>query len=466
MRKIWLTGLLLLQCTVMFPIAYTTITGKISGADSYKARLLVWTDQITFSEKLLASAPISSEGSFNLIAELREPTFAFIAIGNLRTGIILEPGKGYDLQFGNYPAESYLETRNLFLQNESLNYRIVNQIPDDLNLVANEINTTYNKFLAQHYMDVYKKRQPVIDSFIDNFFLLYGGYTQPYVRIMVDYKIAMLKLGSYKVSMEQAYNLWLSDQDFLYTHPDFMEFFNQLFSQYLTTRLKNYSFQELKNTINDQGSYFGLSELIGRDTVLRNELLREVVMIKGLGEIYNHRDFSKPQVLKILNHIALFSKFEEHRAIAQNLITLFTRFDHGRKAPEFSFSDKQGATKTLNDFSGKYLYLVFYTSNCVPCLSELEMLKTYYNDIKSGAEVVTVSLDPNQGKFWKSSVQQQYPWPVLHFNHQFDQTDQYGIRSYPVFILIAPDGTFEAYNARQPSSQFREWFEEVVLKPR
>lgn len=464
MSRTILTVAIVLSTLLLSAQGFTTIKGSIQGASGYSIRLLTWSDQVTFIEKKLASATIDEKGNFNLIVEIKAPTFAFFAIGNIRAEIILEPGRAYEVKFSDYPPAEYLETRNLILQNERLEYTLINQPSDNINQIVAEATIMYNDFLARHYMDLYLKRQGVVDAFIDTFFLRFGVYTDPWISKLVDYKIATLKLSGYKISTELAWQMWFQGRDIEYHHPDFMDLFNQLFSNYLTTRLKNYSYSELKNIINSHGTFFMLSELIGRDTVLRNEQLRELVMIKGLGEIYHNRDFYSGNVLKILHHIAAASKFREHRMIASNLIFLNTRFEKGMMAADFSLPDLEGNIHSLSKYRGKYVYLAFFASNCIPCLAEFKLLSDIYPALKSHLEVITIGLDPDFNKFKTAMEQYQYPWQSLHFNNDFELTDRYDIRNYPFFILIAPDGSFDTYGARQPSAQFKSWFEEVVLK--
>lgn len=458
------TILLLALSLTLNAKAFTTIKGTINGAHGYDIRLMTWSDQITYIEKKLASARIDSEGNFNLIIELQTTTYAFFAIGNIRADIVLEPGRAYEVRFADYPSLSYMETRNLILQKETIGYEILHQSANDINNIVLDATIMYNNFLADNYMDLYLKRQKVVERFIDTFFLKFGSQQDPWIQNMVDYKIAILKLSGYHLTMEQAWKLWLHNRDIEYHHPDFMEFFNQLFSNYLTTRLKHYTFNELKNIINEKSSYFFLSEMMGRDTLLRNEQLRELVMIKSLGEVFHNRDFYNGSIVKILNHIVTSSKFLEHRIIASNLLFLNTRFDKGMMAPDFEFTGLDGETYSLSKYRGKYVYLAFFTSNCIPCLAEFQYLAAIYPELNSNLEVLAISLDPDPEKFRKTLEQHQYPWPAIHFSNDFELTTRFDIRNYPFFILIAPDGSYHTYMARQPSEQFKLWFEEVVLK--
>jgi peroxiredoxin len=443
---------------------FTTIKGSIEGANGYQIRLLTWADQITFVEKKLAAATIDEQGQFNLIVELTSTVYAFFAIGNLRGEILLEPSRAYELKFDPYPPLSFFETRNPVLQREPLKYTISNAASNDINIHAAAIERSYNDFLAKHYMDLYLRKPKVVEAFIDTFFLQFGSLTNPWLRQMVDFKIATLKISGYKITLEQAFEIWLKGQDTEYNHPDFMEFFNQLFSNYLTTRLKHYTYRELTNLINETGTYFALDEMVGRDTILRNEQLRELVILKGLGEIYHNRDFNDANILKMLNFIAASSKFKEHRLIASNLIFLNTRFDKGMMAPDFSLPDHSKKRISISEYRGKHLYVAFFMSNCIPCMAEFTYLESIYPGLKNKMEVLAVSLDPDTSKFWKSIQQYQFPWPTVHFDNDFELTDRYQIKTYPFFILIAPDGSFDTYGARQPSAQFKSWFEEVVMK--
>ena len=462
--KQYLIAFLLMYGGMIYAGPVTTIRGSIQGASGYEVRLLTWADQVTYIEKKLATSPIDAMGNFNLITDLKSTTYAFFAIGNLRADILLEPGAAYEIHFEDYPSLSILETRNLLLQKESLAYTFLKQEDDKINDLSAGVEQMYNSFLSKHYMDIYLKRTSVTEAFLDSFFLKFGTVKHPWIQKMVDYKTAILKMSAYKITPEMAYNLWISDRDFEYHHPDYMDFFHQVFDHYLTTSLKNYTYDELIHTINNQGSYRALSELVGRDTLLRDELIREMVILKCLGELYHNRYFHQDQVLKILSFIGATSKFPEHRIIASNTIFQLTRFNPGKMAPDFSLPDEQGIPHSISHYKGKYLYLMFYTSNCVPCLAELTYLASIYQELAPDLDVLAVGLDPNPDKLWKTVEQQKFPWKTVHFNQDFELLDRYMIRNYPFFILIAPDGSFDTYGARQPSSQFQPWFEEVVLK--
>jgi peroxiredoxin Q/BCP len=72
-----------------------------------------------------------------------------------------------------------------------------------------------------------------------------------------------------------------------------------------------------------------------------------------------------------------------------------THLKEGDKAPDFSFTDIQGLSKSLKSLAGKKVILYFYPKDNTPgCTAEACNLRDNYTDLKSkGFEVIGVSAD-------------------------------------------------------------------------
>ena len=72
-----------------------------------------------------------------------------------------------------------------------------------------------------------------------------------------------------------------------------------------------------------------------------------------------------------------------------------THLKEGDKAPEFSFTDHLGESKSLTQFQGKKVILYFYPKDNTPgCTAEACNLRDNYQELKDqGYEVIGVSAD-------------------------------------------------------------------------
>ncbi len=443
---------------------YTTIRGIAPGAEGCEIWLIGHTDYISFCEKRLATATIDDKARFNLLVETKHTTYAIIAIANYRRGIYIEPGNAYELVFDSIKFDHETEQTNLFLDNTGFSYEIMNQASNELNNIINLFNADYNAFISKNYMALYDKRKSVIIPFIDTLKNKYSRFSNDFFETFAYYRIAYLESMVKNYRVEQSYNNYIRNKDFDFSHIEFMEFFNNLFDNYLLTRLKGYSYYDLIDVVNKKGSYHQLFTLLERDTLLRNVRIRELVIIKGLGELYNNMDFDQQNIEKILKFIAASSKFENHRSIAANLLYTLTRFNRGVTAPDFVLRDSTGNKYSLSDYQGSYLYLNFFKSGCIPCIAEFMALQSIKDNIEEDLIILSICTDHDENSFQAFLSEYSFDWQFLHFNRDYSLLDRYRIRSYPYYILIGPDGKILEYNAKQPSQRFNLWFRKIVAK--
>lgn len=142
-------------------------------------------------------------------------------------------------------------------------------------------------------------------------------------------------------------------------------------------------------------------------------------------------------------------------AIALILIVRYFYFKpnviHGDKAPDFSFVDLQGNTKTLSHFRGQVVLLDFWGSWCPPCRKENpDLLKIYDRYGATGQfAIISVGIETNKEAWAQAIEKDQLSWNNHFTEHQrFDSevAKLYGIKSIPSKFIIDKKGNIVSVN--------------------
>lgn len=147
---------------------------------------------------------------------------------------------------------------------------------------------------------------------------------------------------------------------------------------------------------------------------------------KGIREIYNN-----------------LSKRQHNKEFGKMLYNLLNNYSVGDVLKQISLPDTSGKKIKLLPKKQKYVLLDFWASWCTPCIAELPLLKSWYNNSdRSQFEIIGISIDTNADKWKKSILSNNITWKNasdlegnrgLIFN-------KLNIRSIPTKVLIEPTG--------------------------
>lgn len=109
-------------------------------------------------------------------------------------------------------------------------------------------------------------------------------------------------------------------------------------------------------------------------------------------------------------------------------------------APAFTLPDLSGEPTALADYTGKVVYLNFWTTWCKWCKKELPDLQHVYEDNRDqGLVVLAVDVGEDAGKSSSYIREKGYTFPVL-LDNQKKVSEAYHVGSIPVSVLIDPQG--------------------------
>ncbi|MCB0805308.1 MAG: redoxin domain-containing protein [Bacteroidales bacterium] len=438
----------------------TAFDGTLSGAEGYEIRLSTTDDYISNRTVILYETWVDSAGYFLLTADHKEIRKVFIETGFYKLEMFALPGDHY--QFFCDTVSLKNEYRPLY----NLGYLPCSLISGDtsgLNEKINHFDRLYNEFVYETFSGYYQRRDlRVIYAFEKKTDSIFGSPEDDFFGIYRKYKLASLKLSIAPTRKAKLFQEYLNDQEIRYNHPEFMNFFTSLFDRHLTGNNRFIQRYELKEMINQPVAYDALIDSLGKDTLLRNEKIRELVLMMTFKELYYQPDLYAPNILNYLNYISEQSKFALHRRIAENLIFVLTRLQNGFPAPGFTLPDLYGDTVRLHDFLGKPVYIGFMNTLSFASLGEFEYMDSLFVKYQNQIHFITISFDFNREVISKFKDEKNYNWTFLYNGNRYGITEKYDLKTLPLFVLIDGNGNILQFPARKPSENVSASLERLI----
>jgi thiol-disulfide isomerase/thioredoxin len=245
-----------------------------------------------------------------------------------------------------------------------------------------------------------------------------------------------------------------------------MNFFNAVFDTYVFAGSRNIQGSDLRHAVNRVNSYHALMDSLGKDTILRNEVLRELVMLKALQSMHGNPDYRQQNVENILNYINTNSKFPEHRSVARNILFEKNNLVPGAVSPSIVvYDENDNPVRIPEDFQGKFIYLGFWASWCESCMLEFIALKELFDQYRDDIVFINISTERNPVIFDAYLNSADYGWLEFHFRHDFHILDAFKVRALPTFVLFDTNGNILDYPALKPSANVKQRFDRI-LNPR
>ncbi len=437
------------------------ITGT---ANTYKGKTITaysYQDFITNTPVMIASDKISDSGHFTItLPNIKTDQYLYLNIENFNGSIYVAPGKSYQVVF---PPPDSLHYQNPFITH-IVDLGFVNNKANDINSMVIDFNEQWDLFWKKYYTYfVRKEATTVLDSFRITMQQRYSDVKNEYFWGYLNYTIAEIEINIL-VGQKTLANKYLKNKPVLYHNYEYMKFFNDYFKDYLGQfALERSNHDDDVNRFIKGNDYPNLLEVMKINPILRsNDSLCELVLLKGLYELYYSGDYDKDIIKAMLKNISVLSKIDEDKLIAKNILNSFTEITGGNEAPEFTLKDMQGDQTSLIDFRGKYLYLCFFKSSVSECMSELDVMSALRRQYGKKINFVCISEDDTYADLQKFLDQNKiYNWPFL-FDEGHKVLKQYDVKTLPEFFLINSKGHFLKSPADPPSHGIQQTFDVIV----
>ena len=442
-----------------------TIYGNSAAGSAYIFRLYVIEDALSGLVRVADQQRPNQKGGFILGFEAQKIQEVKIMVGMQSMKFYAIPGHTYHLNFN----EITLENQNVFLPQTPL--QVIFEEEDMLNIVIDGFNYDYQKFLENDFLFLVKNRdRSRYEEFATDVkekmdkTILQDSVSSLFFKNYIYYRLADLRLAA-RLQKEQELGLeTLSNKPITLHNPAYIDFFKKYFKNYLHEWKNGEDYDKLKELINLGPPIKELDDLLGKNPVLVEEKLRELLLLYSLKQSFYKSDFSRESINTLLIERSKNSKFKELQHIALNLNTTLNRFVKGETPPSINLVNQFGEKKSLSNYSGTKTYLMFVDPKCETCEMDINIIKTVQADYAHLIKFVSIYSSPNKDEAQKWVAKQEANWDFLWFKDNYQLLNDYQVKTYPKYILLDEDGRLEYYFPPKPRENLISYLKALQKK--
>lgn len=441
-----------------------TIKGKTHFSHIGKEIVLSdYSDYITYTKTKESIDTVDKDGYFELKLQSNITKPVLISINNLTGKIYVQPNFVYGIYF---PSKDSL-TNNQEGTETTVDISVYGKDSTELNALIVDFNTQYNN-LFLNIKDGYlspAKLNVMLDTFLVATKKRYSHIKNPYFKNYVDYSFADF-FSSTSRNKTFLYKQFIERRPIQYSNYEYMQFFNIYFKGYLKAFASTKNGGNIYNSINAFADYRDLQNQFKADQSIKNDTVRELVVLKGLIDFYYSPDFDKHQVQSVIEQLHRETKIEEHKKIAFNMLQTIYQLQPGAPAPDFVANDKTGLKVNLSNYKGKYIYLNFFSTQSDVSLKEMQKIIELKKKFNDKVTFVSVCLDDSiktYKAYLKANPKQD--WIILHQAQNSSAKQAYNIKTLSGFFFINQQMQLAQSPALMPSEGLEYKFN-ALFRPR
>lgn len=443
-----------------------TIRGKAHHSYNGKVvQLFTLTDFVTNVEQKEGQDTIQHDGFFELSfhSEFTQPVF--LKIENVTAKLYVQPDFVYGITIPELD-ESFDRKNDAELP---VNIGIVGADSSELNVLTFNYQEQYtnmfiskdNKFMNRN---VLFKRADSLKRLCD---VKYANVKNVYFKSYYDYSIASVN-ASLSRGENYLINSYILKKPIQYHHYEYMQFFSSCFGGYLNSVASMKKGQSLYNIINVKANYDLLNAFLKDDKFLKNDSLRELVIIKNLWDFYYSSEFFPEAIETIVSDINQRTKISEHKKITGTMLSYFNKMQPGSSAPDFAARTKDGTIGVLNAFKNRWIYLNFFSTANVESMKEMPKIAALKKKYGNKIVFVSICLDDSLKSYInyvKSNPK--FDWNIWYnYDRSFSITakEKYYVTGTEAYFLINNFGYLAQSPAPSPSKGI-EYKLNAIVKP-
>jgi len=419
---------------------------------------LTFTDQITYLEKELCSSLVDTDGNFQCSFNTSKTQYVFLHLGAYEAFLFVEPGKEYELILPELKEKTIADQLNPYFSPIQYHLGIENSSETELNYQLAFFDEIYTQMIENNSYLIYSKSAKLdVDKEIQKVDSLFDDIDNKFFNDFKTYKYASFRHLSYQEKAKSISNTYYLNNEVLYNNNAYMDLFNQVYDEYFQYFGRTSSGRQIYKDINKLKSITTLKQTLGQDSVLRNDTLKELVILKSLHDEFYDDKFSRSAMLVVLDSLKITTNIEKHKRIATTIREKVTKLMVGFAPPHFELYSADSNLVSLSSYQGKYVYLGFCTTISYACIKEFSMLQSLYEKHKEHFEIVMICMDESFSQMKRFVQMKEYSFTFLYFGNQPEVFKDYDIRAFPTYYFINKEGELSISPAPSPdqNAEFR-----------
>lgn len=465
---------LLVLLTVLFSdFSYSQNKIHVSGqAKTYagdRLQVNAVQDFITRKQELKSACTVDSSGFFNLSFEASQTALYAMPLGVFEGRFYARPGDTLHLVLPRKTLPDKQDSLNPFFRPEKYYLRNLYRIEEDITALIKAFEKAYNKEMRRLFADFSGRiASGKIDSAVHHIDSMFSGKKPRFFNDYVFYRYAALRHLAYQKDAADYLQDYFIDRPVLYNNPAYTEALDLAAGNRLSTREINALFRKRKN----EDTRSKLNARLLEETKSDDEQLKEYILLINLFQAAFTQEADRNSFMDLFRQIIRQSPYPEHREISSRILKMLSGPANGSTAPEFSLKDSQGRFVELDDYKGKFVYLVFYSPDSYTGNKELALLQSLSQENLPNLKIAVIYKGHDFASF-KSFVQDNnFSFDLLFAPADASVFDDYRVMRYPEYYLIHPGGKILLVAAPSPAKNFTpvygsyytEWHREQIRK--
>lgn len=446
MLKIFFINCLLLCSFSVGAKSIVTLKGSAKGWVGSEVKVSFYEDYLSFVKTQVAATKVNGNSLFETSFYVEDTRKVIVEIGRKNLTLYVQPNGSYELNIeedGNSGED--LSFYFIDLDTNDINFKIL--VYEDYQL--NFLERFYNKHTVKSTEFVTR-----LDTFKLNIENRYKADTNTFFKRYIKYSVASLDNLSFvgQRNAYEKYDFYLKSESVYYQNDRYMDYIKHFYNQY-ESQLSSEVSEGFYNGIL-KGSPSLIMNALGGDYTLKNLRLRELILIRMMGEVFYSGQYPQTNIITVLDSISNHALFDEHKSIASNITFRLLDLRPGTRMPDFSLII-DGEKKFKKEFSGKHVYFQFVNSNTRSSIGDIKLLAPIYQKYAKYIDFVTVLVadDENDPLFKDPSSfirEHGISWEFSIITKDNSMIKSFGVSKYPYYILMDAVGYVVSAPALSP----------------
>lgn len=444
--------------------AQVTLSGVATTHINDDIVFKTYADPFSGSEQEMGRATVDKLGNFSVTLSIQQEQMIFCHLGIYYAYFYVKPGYNYTIPIPDKKDKTAAEKLNPYYKETIVQLNIKNDQGENLNNLIFTFDTLYDPLYVKYSKYIYSKNNKnSLDSSILNILRLSPEQKDAYFNAYKKYKTGILNHLAFIQRSKSISKIYFDKNPVLSTNSAYWELFNQVFNKYFYLLGQSKTGKKIYDDINKNKSYTSLNKTLLKDSILNNDTIRELVILKNIHDEFYGSHFSRTGLLMILDSLSEKTQIVLHKVYAHSIRKKITKLMVGFEPPQFTLLDKDGKSVSLTDLKGKYVYLGFCNCSSYSCIKEYDLLKKIKEKYKElPFEIVTIIIEDNPDLLKKFIDKSGYNWLFLNYNNMPEVFEKYDIRAFPTYFLIGPDGKLIYSPAVSPAENFEYYLFQVM----